>query len=288
MLTSRSSGTYIDECRRTAQELAKQTFKNLGVICDASPKGKLDVSCQVLVFCAFGCRLIYPVEENSTMQAKVWLPLLTINETACLAALQKKADLLCSTASSDTKLDAAEQVADHYLASMAAAPGTQQQKPKQSLGFHNMFFSRLLYLVVCTIINYSTQNLRPKILAQIRQDKLASRDELRALGHVLNLQDLSLDNLIPSSPLRPIIPDKEQRSNAKQGGLLLPYIASKDSGAATWDWPSDEHQECVRLAISADEGSSMFCAFEYLCHLNACVTLHRDPLPLCCKPSSYF
>ena len=63
------------------------------------------------------------------------MPLLTINDKACLAALQKKADLLASTASNEVKLDAAEQVANQYVSSMVAVAGTQQHKPKPHLDF---------------------------------------------------------------------------------------------------------------------------------------------------------
>ena len=117
--------------------------------------------------------------------------------------------------------------------------------------------------------------LRPKVLGEIKQKKLAAREHLRAVLNCLN--HLDLDMSVPKNVLRPIDPTCEFRSHHGH----LPFISNKITGCSRWDAPVDvEESNHMRLILGADEGSPLFTAVMFLHSKNVAVRLARDELQL--------
>ncbi|CAE7579412.1 unnamed protein product [Symbiodinium sp. CCMP2592] len=85
-----------------SQEMAQQSLKSLAFLCDASPKGCVDV----------------------------WLPVVAANQFASVATLQKLSALLPSTADASEKMKAAQQVADSTTKLLVASRDKKEHRPK--------------------------------------------------------------------------------------------------------------------------------------------------------------
>ena len=117
--------------------------------------------------------------------------------------------------------------------------------------------------------------LRPKSISRIRQTKLGAREQLRAVGNILNQMNIELS--IPALPLRPVDPACEARVTYDHRS----YIVNRSTGQA--DWATVVEDRKVRVTFCPDEGSTLFAAYQYLLHHNALVCLLRDELHLSYK-----
>lgn len=116
---------------------------------------------------------------------------------------------------------------------------------------------------------------RPKTLSRIKQKKLAAREQLRCVLHVLDI--LGLELLLPTTRLRPIdLSAGEQRIARKNQHFLW----SKDNGEASWDAITDASRQDLRLILAPDEGSSLYCSFAWMASAGFPVILLRDELRL--------
>ena len=119
--------------------------------------------------------------------------------------------------------------------------------------------------------------IRPKVLGEIKQKKLAAREHLRAVLNCLN--HLDLDMAIPKNVLRPVDPTCEFRSHHGH----VPFISNKTTGCSRWDAPNDFLDAShMRLILGADEGSPLFTAVMFLHSNHVAVRLARDELQLDC------
>ncbi|CAE7802321.1 unnamed protein product [Symbiodinium sp. CCMP2592] len=85
------------------EELSQMTFKSVGVLCDASPKAKMDI----------------------------WLPIIVMPNKIGLATLQRLSGLLPSNASPEDKIQVAEMVADSRTVNVAVACTKQKELKKK-------------------------------------------------------------------------------------------------------------------------------------------------------------
>ena len=242
------------------QELQQQKYKSFNVLCDASPKGKLDVTCWRLYL---PCWKLTPCK---VLLAEARLPLVSVQNTAVVWAIQKMGDLQPSTVSLDAKLEEAQRVADGFAERMAEMDPKKSQK-LQCLGSS-------MFLQLCACFPAFVLQLRPKALSKVRQRRLASREQLRALGHVMDLLQTNLRK--PEHVLRPLnVTEKEVR--LFHDGL--PFLWNPETGDAEWDVAGSESLETsLRLIIQPDEGSPMYCCYRFLAARGFKINLIRDEL----------
>ncbi|CAE7457675.1 unnamed protein product [Symbiodinium natans] len=164
--------------------------------------------------------------------------------------LQRLADLLVSGASKEEKMAAgAEQ--GSILAHIQANDAKEEQKTKM-----------------------------PKTLARIKEERLASKEQLKAVNHILQQLQTDLDSCIPEEHLHPVSPDEEIRMvHESKDGTRKPYIVNRSTGQASWDVPRIGASGChTRLSLCPDEGSALYAVYEYLCSQNVAVMFNRDSL----------
>ncbi|CAE7354990.1 unnamed protein product, partial [Symbiodinium microadriaticum] len=179
---------------------------------------------------------------DAAWQSLVWSAVVYAGRCAASMPLQKLADLQTSTASVSTKLDEAQKVADNWASNVAQGREASAQK-------------------------------LPKTLSRIKQKKLAAREQLRCVLHVLDI--LGLELLLPTTRLRPIdLSAGEQRIARKNQHFLW----SKDNGEASWDAITDASRQDLRLILAPDEGSSLYCSFAWMASAGFPVILLRDEL----------
>ena len=123
---------------------------------------------------------------------------------------------------------------------------------------------------------------RPRILSGLHQEKLTAREHIRAVANVLNHLGVSLDDIFPKKPLKPLSPSSEILMNYTLGEKTMPFITSVEDGDSRWDIPdADSHH--IRLIVCPDEGSPMFSSYVFLATRNASINLCRDELLLSLK-----
>ena len=126
-----------------------------------------------------------------------------------------------------------------------------------------------------------TVSSRPRIISSLHQEKLTAREHIRAVGNVLNHMGISLDEIFPPKPLRPLSPSSEILTNYKLDDKTMPYITSIEDGSGRWDVPPPESHH-IRLIVCPDEGSPLFSSYVFLATKNASINLCRDELLLGC------
>ncbi|CAE7218603.1 unnamed protein product [Symbiodinium sp. CCMP2592] len=182
--------------------------------------------------------------DSSPMAKMVWLPLLSVQGVLSVGTLQRLSTLLPSTATAEEKQQVAAMVADSRSSTIMADPNKKAELKK------------------------------PKALSAIKQDRLSSRQELKALMNILSHVGISMEDCWPRHPLVAANPERESRILHKVGALSLAYIFDRESGTCRWDTPmSTDH---LRLVICPDQGGPMFCCYQYLAHNGASVALVRD------------
>ena len=123
---------------------------------------------------------------------------------------------------------------------------------------------------------------RPKALSSIREDRLAARQELKAITNVLDYAGVNLDSIFPSDPLLPLDPSCERRTSCSVNGQTWSYIYNLETMETRWDCPTPRNTKHVRLVLSPDEGSPLYSGYQFLTYNNAAAALNRDELPLYC------
>ena len=116
------------------------------------------------------------------------------------------------------------------------------------------------------------------MLSKMKQERLASREELKAVAHIAEQVGFSLDHLMPAIPYRAQIPGEECRLKTEQGGKTRHYLWNTKTGQASWDSPGLAMNNHLRLCLSADEGGPLQAAAQYLSSKGAAVLLRRDDL----------
>ena len=138
--------------------------------------------------------------------------------------------------------------------------------------------SLLLDILIKSVLRFREHSFhipRPRTMSKIRQKRLAARDHLRALGHIMSQLDLEFS--VPLNPLRPVQPETEIRGVHAKG----PFISSVADGSSSWDFVASEtDSKHPRIVICPDEGSQMFSAWQFLLSRNVRVHLCRDELRL--------
>ncbi|CAE7362694.1 unnamed protein product, partial [Symbiodinium pilosum] len=163
-----------------------------------------------------------------------WLPLVSAGETAVVWTIQKMAELMPSTASLETKLEEAQRVADSFAEKMC----------------------------------------EPKAISKVRQKRLASREQLRCLGHILSLLDLKLKK--PVDALRPVSLNEHEQRMLEDG---VPFLWNSVTGASEWDLCGPESVDgSLRVVLQPDEGSPMYCCYRFLASRGFKINLIRDEL----------
>ena len=124
--------------------------------------------------------------------------------------------------------------------------------------------------------------MRSRYLKGIRQQRLASREQLKAVGHTLQMLYLDFKSLMPAdaSRLRPVVPGVEVR--VKETGTPA-YVFNTNTGEAKWDTIHCKRPDVcdsghVRLVLEPDEGGPLFCAFNYMATRGYAVGFIRDEL----------
>ena len=129
--------------------------------------------------------------------------------------------------------------------------------------------------------NSSLVRRRPKALNALREDRLAAKQELKAVSNALDHIGLSLDNLFPSCPCAPVDADSEVRRQHTLNDEVLSFVVKRDTGASRWDTVV-EGQGCnsLRLMLCPDQGGPLYSAYQFLAHHGANVGFIRDELRL--------
>ena len=102
--------------------MERQLFPHISVMCDASPKGKLDAP-----------RLHQSIQvytQHGFVATKLWMPLITMGKFVSIGTVQKLSTLLPSSATAQQKLEAATLVAESATASLACDNNKKAAKKK--------------------------------------------------------------------------------------------------------------------------------------------------------------
>ncbi|CAE7211126.1 unnamed protein product, partial [Symbiodinium sp. KB8] len=169
-----------------------------------------------------------------------------------LGTVQKLSTLLPSTASAEDKLQVATMVAESATSSIGNEKRVTAIKKK----------------------------LWPKALGALREQRLAAKQELKAVRNILEHANFDLDTIFPESPLKAANPAEQVRHQHKAGSQLLAFYTNTRTGDATWAAVRPEEDRAPRLVLAPDEGGPLYACYQFLALQNAKVTLNRDALPL--------
>ena len=117
---------------------------------------------------------------------------------------------------------------------------------------------------------------RPKALSALREERMAAKQELKAISNVLSYAGVALDSIFPDNALRPPVPGQEERLSFKVGNEQWAFIVNPSTLECRWDTPQISESKHVRLVLCPDEGGPLYSGFQFLCHNDAAVALHRD------------
>ena len=176
------------------QELAQAKWPAICIMCDASPKGKLDVTgLQFLLTRVLKC--------ETQLDAKIWLPLISVESQILAWTPQRLPELTPTTIPADEKLREASTVAEAIAVRFL---DDEKSKAKvRNLPLDSALTSSPCIRVFLHALAAMQHSLRPKTLGRMRQKRLVSREHLRCLGNLLG--QLQLDIHVPDCPLRPWI-----------------------------------------------------------------------------------
>ncbi|CAE7370976.1 unnamed protein product [Symbiodinium necroappetens] len=121
---------------------------------------------------------------------------------------------------------------------------------------------------------------RPKALGALREQRLAAKQELKAVRNILEHANFDLDSIFPETPLRPTAHADEIRCEHRVGSEVLAFHVSTTTGESTWAAVMPEADKAVRLVLAPDEGGPLYACYQFMALQNAKVTLNRDALLL--------
>eukprot|EP00439_Symbiodinium_sp_Y106_P006293 s3003_g1.t1 len=136
------------------EEIKEQRFRSVNLISDASPKARMDVPWIPWLKSCVRWGVV-----SGTDGSEVWLPILTVDKTVAPWVLQRLSDLLPSTASTETKMEECQRLADQ------AAQADSKLATARKL---------------------------PKAISKIKQQRLSTREHLKAVIHSLELLECEL------------------------------------------------------------------------------------------------
>ncbi|CAE7245477.1 hemA [Symbiodinium sp. CCMP2592] len=165
----------------------------------------------------------------------VWLPLLTVDKTMVPWVLQRLSDLLPSTVSTETKMEEAQKLADQ-----AARTDAKQGAASKV----------------------------PKTISKIRQQRLSTREHLRAVLHCMELLECELEP--PKQTLMGARP-KEHLIVEKYDGCS--FRCNTQSGESEW---LRVDKELLRLVLQGDQGGPLYSAYQYAAAKGFPVCFIRD------------
>ena len=171
--------------------------------CSAKPRPSPDL---MRLGCSFwGTRIDALPGQHAAHE--VWVPVVACRTTACPLVLQRLQDLQSSTASRSSKMDAAQQAAD---AMTHHAEETRKGRIPKKVHLGSVTVAHFCLVARMTV--------RSRFLTGIRQQRLASREQLKAVGHTLQLLSLDFKDLVPAdiSRLRPVDPRMEKESRTPE------------------------------------------------------------------------
>ncbi|CAE7610898.1 unnamed protein product [Symbiodinium sp. CCMP2592] len=190
------------------QELKEQRFRSLNLISDASPKARMDV----------------------------WLPLVTVDRTMAPWVLQRLSDLLPSTASTETKMEECQRLADQ------AAQADSKQATARKL---------------------------PKTISKIKQQRLSTREHLKAVIHSLDLLECELQP--PKQTLAGARP--QDHVVVEQYDNKWSFRCNTQSGESEWLCVD---KKLLRLVLQGDQGGPLYSGYQYLAGKGFAVSFIRD------------
>ena len=206
--------------------------------------------------------------------AEIWLPIIVMPHKIGLATLQRLSGLLPSSASPEDKMEVAEMVADSRTRNVVAETKQKELKKKLKLGQHLKHPSARFVGV-----SQRMHTPRPKALNAIKQEKLASRQEMKAVMNALSHVGMSMDSFFPKNPLTPKVRDMEERQVLELNSQKFAFIYNKHTGQTRWDVPMHSATQDIRLVLCADQGSPLHTCFQFLAFSGASIGLIRDELP---------
>ena len=154
--------------------------------------------------------------------AEIWLPIIVMPHKIGLATLQRLSGLLPSNASPEDKMEVAEMVADSRTRNVVAETKQKELKKKLKLGQHLKHPSARFVGV-----SQRMHTPRPKALNAIKQEKLASRQEMKAVMNALSHVGMSMDSFFPKNPLTPKVRDMEERQVLELNSQKFAFIYNK-------------------------------------------------------------
>ena len=114
---------------------------------------------------------------------------------------------------------------------------------------------------------------RPKALSALKEQRLAAKQELKAVRNILEHANFDLDTIFPESPLK-------ARNLHKVGSQVLAFYTSTATGESTWAAVRPEEDRATRLVLAPDEGGPLYACYQFMALQDAKVTLNRDALLL--------
>ena len=116
--------------------------------------------------------------------------------------------------------------------------------------------------------------LRPKTLSRIKQERLASKEHMRAVLHSLELLDVQL---IPAENAYPAADPSQSVYRDYHDGRAFLYSAA--SGEATW-MTFQESPQMTRVILNPDEGGPLHTGYQFLAAKGLPISFRRDELSL--------
>ncbi|CAE7525593.1 unnamed protein product [Symbiodinium natans] len=153
--------------------------------------------------------------------------------------LQRMSDLLCSTASVETKMEELQKAADNLSANF------DRSRNKQA-----------------------TLAQMPKTISKVHQERLASREHLQAVVRMTNL--LSVELVRPHVGLKGADPSNKL---ARLTYGKYSFLCHTETGRAEWEQISTD---IMRLVLQADQGGPLYAAYQFLAGKGYPVAFSRD------------
>ena len=113
---------------------------------------------------------------------------------------------------------------------------------------------------------------RPRTSSRIRQERLASKEHLRAVFHVLELLELPLFQ-----------PNEQYKAADPSNGVLRwtheqkAFTFDAKTGEAQWVGFKDDSPN-TRVILNPDEGGPLYSGYQYLAQAHFPISLRRDEL----------
>ena len=111
-------------------------FKSINVLCDASPKSFREASWPYKT-----AMFTFPVSRQN-IQSEVWVPVLSVGDTAAAWSIQQLSDLMRSEASDNIKMQEAEKVID-AMAERFVEKDKETAKAKMCLSFIRSIYANI-------------------------------------------------------------------------------------------------------------------------------------------------